>query len=55
MVIYQNDHTLKKYVIREIRNCGTKITSTENNALLELLPEKEVGYLGLEGMLMNSP
>ena len=57
---HKNGYISKRTHIKEIRDkrdkkLWNKITSTEDNALLELLPEKEVGYLGLEGMSMNSP
>ena len=55
---HKNGYISKRSHIKEIRDkrdkkLWNKITSTENNALN--CRKKEVGYLGLEGMLMNSP
>ncbi len=59
---HRNGYISKRTHIKEIRDkrdkkMWNKITSTEDNALRELLPEKRniIGYLGLEGMSMNSP
>jgi hypothetical protein len=42
MVIYQNDHRhIKETRDKRDKKLWNKITSTENNALLELLPEKK--------------